>query len=819
MKKKIFVLPLLLTTLFSVASCSNNEPQNPSSTVESSSSNSKGSSSVSSESSTSSSESGSVSESSSSSASESESSSSSSSSSESTETTSSPSSSSDINQMIASYKSAAINKLDGLFLPVLNSLNNEELKTFITNFYNGEKDSINKINTLEEAKGASNKVDLDVKNFIDNSLKTYVISKVNEVLDPIISALPDENLKTSVQTYKNNQLAKISDINDLSDLNNVYNSIITDTKTFIQTETANVLMSLKNSALETLKTYLDTLVEKIPYDSVKTDIQSFYETEIEKIEDLESIESINPCIEEIKGDLASFALTECKKFAINKLNEAVNEGIEKIPNDTLKADLNEFKDKEIKKINDIEDLNDVKSVLEEVLKETEDYIKELLIATVKTYVKNLTEAETRNAYDYLPEAMAPSYQNNLVNSTDISYDFTNNTNVSSILTQGYGEQWQMVVENINQSVSMSSVFNVAQTVLTDAYNAVNIYIENSYSDNISYNFTGNGYNGVFKYENNKLIFNINVTKSMSVAGIGSVKPIIRMEYDLSANAKGIFISLGDAYKVKYLIRDDAYEMATTYGLTIAGQSASRSSYLSIEEKDNKTTGHIYEYTTYNGSDMIKACADLYIEDDYVSVVGNKASGMTAFDGYINELYKASEGRLLGYEVRETKTIAGVKGTYNTLWFNLWDISGINTIKVCDKTDNNKSGRSTVDVYLNGSNKLLVPAYNSKLTITTSRKFDIELRSRFYYTYEDEKYVAHEVSVPMMFIQEDNNIDTNFSDYPSDMLKKNGIESSVTLDKEILNKILLDYDTYIDVFIENKDKMSSETINAYLEQYE
>lgn len=180
--------------------------------------------------------------------------------------------------------------------------------------------------------------------------------------------------------------------------------------------------------------------------------------------------------------------------------------------------------------------------------------------------------------------------------------------------------------------------------------------------------------------------------------VGDVKPVIIMEYDFLADAKVMFISLGDSYKVKYVISPNAYEMVTIYGLTLYGKSASRSSYLSVNKENNKTVGHIYEYTTYEGSDKIKACADFYVEDGYVSVVGNKASGMAAFDGYINELYLADEGRMLGYEVREELTIAGIKGTYNTLWFNLWDIAGISNIKVVDKSDSNMSSLSTVDVY-------------------------------------------------------------------------------------------------------------------------
>ena len=70
---------------------------------------------------------------------------------------------------------------------------------------------------------------------------------------------------------------------------------------------------------------------------------------------------------------------------------------------------------------------------------------------------------------------------------------------------------------------------------------------------------------------------------------------------------------------------------------------------------------------------------------------------------------------------------------------------------------------------------------------------------------------------MMFIQEDNDKDSNYSDYPSDMSHDNGITSTVTLNLAVLNKILADYDSLIDDFIDNKKEMSSAEIKAFVEQ--
>ena len=718
---------------------------------------------------------------------------------------------------LASYKSAAISKLDEIVNPVIKKIPDEDLKTAIKNYYNTEKQYVNGINDLETAKLAVNKVIDDTKAFAKDTLKPLAIQKLNSVINPLIEKITYEELKNSVQSFYNTEIAKIDATETLTEVSDTFKEILDDTKTFISTETEKVIIALKNKALEELDPYVAALIAKIPYDTLKTDTQAFYNEEKKKLEAVDSIEGFEPCVKEIRDDLEEYALAETKKIAVTKLQEVIDEGIAKIPNPEFKEDLTEFSKTEIAKLNAVTAIEDVPTTLTTVITETEAHIKGLLVNTVKEYVARLTAVETATAYDYLPAAMNPSYSSNVVNASSINYDFTSFTNVSSINQAGYGEQWQMVVENINQSVAMAKVFNVAQTALSSAGNAVDIYITNSYAEEMSYTFSGSGYSGKFEFKDAKLVFNITLTNSVTVPGFGSVKPVIKMEYDLIKEAKGMFISLGDSYKVKYVITENGYEMATTYGLTIAGKSASRSSYLSIVKNNGKTTGHIYEYTTYEGSDKIKACADFYVENGYVSVVGNKSSGMTGFDGYINELYSANEGRLLGYEVREELTIAGVTGTYNTLWFNLWDIQGINSVKVTDKTDSNKSGKSTVDVYLNGSSTLLSPTYNTKLTVKTSRKYDIEYRTRYYYTYNAETgtYVSNAVQVPMMFIQEGD----NYNSFSTDMLKDNGVTASVSLPQTHLNKILSDYDTLIDIFIANKDAMSSEAIIAYLEQYE
>lgn len=141
---------------------------------------------------------------------------------------------------------------------------------------------------------------------------------------------------------------------------------------------------------------------------------------------------------------------------------------------------------------------------------------------------------------------------------------------------------------------------------------------------------------------------------------------------------------------KYTFTANSYELALEY-LGI------RQAYLSLSKTEtNLVTGHIYEYLTAGDTNLVKSCADFYLDQNNLVVVGNKASGMLGFTGYIVELYSVANGKLVGYEVNETLS----KINYDTLWFNLEDIKGISSIKVIDESsESNKANSHTI--YLNG----------------------------------------------------------------------------------------------------------------------
>lgn len=343
---------------------------------------------------------------------------------------------------LASYKSAAISKLDEIVNPVIEKIPDEDLKTAIKNYYDTEKQYVNGINDLETAKLAANKVVDDTKTFAKDTLKPLAIQKLNGVINPLIEKITYEELKNSVQSFYDTEMAKIDATETLAEVSDTFKEILDDTKTFISTETEKVIIALKNKALEELDPYVAALIAKIPYDTLKIDTQALYNEEKKKLEAVDTIEGFEPCVKEIRDDLEEYALIETKKIAVTKLQEVVDAGIAKIPNPEFKEDLTEFSKTEIAKLNAVTAIEDVPTTLTTVITETEAHIQGLLVNTVKEYVARLTAVETATAYDYLPTAMNPSYSSNVVNASSINYDFTSFTNVSTINQAGYGEQWQ-----------------------------------------------------------------------------------------------------------------------------------------------------------------------------------------------------------------------------------------------------------------------------------------------------------------------------------------------------------------------------------------
>ena len=394
-------------------------------------------------------------------------------------------------------------------------------------------------------------------------------------------------------------------------------------------------------------------------------------------------------------------------------------------------------------------------------------------------------------FENIPATMLPGYGASLVEEGAVIEDYSSFVSISDITYGGHGEQWNMIAGNLRQSMLFFGALDVIDSISTSSIAIFEAFIDENPADTAHHSFMSGIYSVTIDCDAERIYYVVDYTADFPVLGMQTVQLALSM--NILDGSKCVRVQIGDANALTYYITEGGYEFAIKY-------LGVRRAYFSIYNDENgNTAGHIYEFITVSDVEIASA-ADFYITDEYVTAVGNKADGLPLFDNYICELYDSVTGRMIGYEVMETKSAV----TFNTLWFDLGDVDGINSIRYAEKTDDTEAA-----VYLNGSSTAFETVEYGGINLKTkSRRFDIEFRTQYYYYYdsENEEYVEVKVSVPMLFIQEE-----KLDELESDVKNANGLDITVTTDALDLEVLMANYDIVVDVFIENKDSVTPELI--------
>lgn len=391
---------------------------------------------------------------------------------------------------------------------------------------------------------------------------------------------------------------------------------------------------------------------------------------------------------------------------------------------------------------------------------------------------------------YIPESMLSDHSANLVEADGIINDYSSFVSIGDV-SYGYGEQWHMVLKNLGETKIFFNTLSVIEALSATSISAFNNYVDSNPSDTASYAFKDGIYNVTIDYDGEYIFYVLDYTADIPVLGTESVQ--IALSMNAESGEKTARIQLGDANALSYAVSENSYEFAIKY------LGVRRAMFTVARDEDGDVSGRITELLTVSDKEIASA-ADFYIDDAYVSVVGNKADGMLGFDGYISELYDTESGRMIGYEVQES--LSGI--VYNTLWFGLDNVSGITSVKY-----KAASGNEMAELFINGAsekwNTKNVGGISAKML---SRRFDIEFRTQYVYSYDPiaDEYTEHNIEVPMLFIQEE-----NYDTLVDDVRAVNGIDIAITVDSSDHMKLLSDYDELIPLFIESKDSITSDTI--------
>lgn len=416
------------------------------------------------------------------------------------------------------------------------------------------------------------------------------------------------------------------------------------------------------------------------------------------------------------------------------------------------------------------------------------YAKWNTVVPIKQYLKELMDGYKLDPYSYIPETMRPASA--VTDRSDLELSFADFRSVSSIPTGGFGEQWHMITDNLNQSMRFFRILQGIEGVTVTSVSTFNNWFDQNPADTAHHSFKDGIYNVTVDYDGTFMQYVLDYTASVPVFGEQSVQ--IAMSMNMQTREKSVRMQVGEANALTYAVGTDSYSFAICY-------LGVRTAYFTVRKNaDGTVTGQINEHLTVSGVGT-HSSADFYIDGDYVSAVGNKADGLIGFTGYISELYDATTGRMLGYEVRETLS----KIRYDTLWFNLSDVSGLQSVKYQEKTDD-----ADAAFFVNGRSD----EFATKRKIT-SRRYDIEMRTQYFYVLSEdgESYEEIAIQIPMLFVQEEN-LDTLTEDIAE---KNKGLTLQVDTDSPTLAKIRSDYATLVDAFIEHKDAMDEEAIKKII----
>ncbi|MDR0856260.1 MAG: InlB B-repeat-containing protein, partial [Clostridiales bacterium] len=255
------------------------------------------------------------------------------------------------------------------------------------------------------------------------------------------------------------------------------------------------------------------------------------------------------------------------------------------------------------------------------------------------YLEALLNGYEVSPLSFIPEKMRQGA--NLVPKAATEPDFASFVAVSAIPYGGYGEQWNMVIDNLEQSQLFFTVLSIVDTLSSASVLAFNNWLDSNPADTSSYEFAQGIYNVTIRFASNVMTYILDYTATVPVLGEQTVQ--IALTYNILTQEKTGRVQLGDANAIKYVSGENSYELAVRY-------LGVRRAFLTIERKGSAVEGQIFEYLGV-GPAQLASAAQFFITDTYASVVGNKAGGMVGWSGYINELYSVSTGKLLGYEVR------------------------------------------------------------------------------------------------------------------------------------------------------------------------
>ena len=394
---------------------------------------------------------------------------------------------------------------------------------------------------------------------------------------------------------------------------------------------------------------------------------------------------------------------------------------------------------------------------------------------------------------FLPDSFAYEARAYTGSAIDFNSGFVTLSNVSQ---KGVGKQMEMVYSTLHYLQVGVDVIDEVYSYAMVIEEAYQLFINDNPDNYASYEKTTEHFR-----------FKITVSDTRAELLVKLATASVELSYDEQTGIRYGRVQLSDGNVIKYEISENEIDVA----LNILNVALWRVSF--VRNTDGSVSGRLTEF--FGVSDKyIKSVAMIEITEDYTYIISDKReTDDLKIEGFV-EVYDNETARYLGGRVKETvKSIE-----YDTFWFPLYDISGINTVRKVDKesADNADVNTNADDIYINGSaehiHTKLVGGIGTKMF---SRRFDIEFSKTYFMVPSGESYQSVCYEIPMMFVQADY-LDSFEADF-ADANKTSGISGSIQsrVSDATVDAITEGYDAYVEEFVKLKAAVSAEDIRAYI----
>lgn len=425
----------------------------------------------------------------------------------------------------------------------------------------------------------------------------------------------------------------------------------------------------------------------------------------------------------------------------------------------------------------------------ELILESKLVIVTSLVDMAKDVVGKLLDIP--DPWEFLPDSF--NKENRITTNTD--YNYSSFVNISDMNQLGIGSQLNVLYETLLNSEKYLGVLN---TILKSSGVIIDTYQEHINNNPEDFNeYSSNVADGSNNFSYYILIQEDTYIFKTSLLGFS-----IDIRFDNITDEVSAVVAIPLIGTMKYV----SSEKGLQFGLQIAGLLTN---YIEFEKELDIVTGHLFsnKFIPVLNKEL-KTTSVIKIDATYMQVAGSNGDFFTGSKGKQVEVYNNLTGKLVGIEVEETIGAVGVEVQYDTIWYNMWDIGGISSVKELDG-----------EIYVNGSsNPFKSKAVGGLSLKRLSRRFDIEYKDFIFYEYDETetKYIAKTVKVPMLFVQQE-----YVASYKTEVYEqnnKNGITSTltnkiITTASNSINDAFANLLPVYDLKVDDNDKV---LIEAFLE---